>query len=91
MDTRWLNLNATDTASLTQLIERSVNQIVLKECYRVSEFCGQESPFVGEIEVDEWFFSAKRGRGAVHNTIMSGILKWNRKALTKATVQSNGF
>jgi len=40
--TRWLNLNAADTASLTQLINTFRQSDVLKKIHRVSGFCEME-------------------------------------------------
>lgn len=67
---------------------------------RIAEFCEQESPFKGEIEVDESCFGAKRvrgkrGRGAGSKTPVFGILQRGGKVYTeivpdcaKATLQA---
>lgn len=67
---------------------------------RISEFCEQNSPFRGEIEVDESYFGArrqkgKRGRGAYGKTPVFGILQRGGKVYTeivpncaKATLQA---
>jgi transposase-like protein len=50
--------------------------------------CESESPFVGEIELDESYFGAKRvrgrrGRGAYGKTIVFGVYKRNGKVYTE--------
>ena len=64
-----LDLDAHKIALLTGLNRNTVNRYVLLIRKRIAEFCEQSSPFVGEIEVDESYFGArrikgKRGRGA---------------------------
>ena len=66
----------------------------------MAEFCEQQSPFSGEIEVDESFFGArrvkgKRGRGAYGKTIVFGVFKRSGKVYieivpdcSKATLQA---
>ena len=54
----------------------------------MTEECELESPFSGDIEVDESFFGArrvkgKRGRGASGKTIVFGLLKRNGKVYTR--------
>ena len=67
---------------------------------RIAEHCELESPFSGEIEVDESFFGArrvkgKRGRGAYGKTIVFGLIKRHGRVYTqivpdcdKATLQA---
>jgi len=55
---------------------------------RIADFCAKESPFSGEIEVDESYFGArrvrgKRGRGAAGKTIVFGLLKRAGKVYTE--------
>jgi len=64
------------------------------------EFCGEESPFKREIEVDESYFGGerikgKRGRGAYKKTPVFGLFKRGGKVYTeivpdcaKATLQA---
>jgi transposase-like protein len=66
---------------------------------RIAEHCETQSPFKGEIEVDESYFGGKRikgkrGRGAYKKTPVFGILKRGGKVYTevvpdcaKATLQ----
>jgi len=58
-----LDLTANRTAQLTGLTHKSVNQIYLKIRRRLAEDCQRQSPFAGEIEVDESYFGARRARG----------------------------
>ena len=95
-----LNLEATQIAKLTRLNRNTVNRFLRAIRERLAEFCELQSPFSGEIEVDESFFGArrikgKRGRGAYGKTIVFGVFKRNGKVYTeivpdcsKATLQA---
>ena len=83
-----LNLEATQIAELTGLNRNTVNRFLRAIRERLAEFCEQQSPFSGEIEVDESFFGArrikgKRGRGACGKTIVFGVFKRNGKVYTE--------
>lgn len=83
-----LDLEATKVAILTGLNRNTVNKYLLLIRKRIAEECELESPFSGEIEVDESFFGArrvkgKRGRGASGKTIVFGLLKRNGKVYTR--------
>lgn len=83
-----LDLTANRTAQLTGLTHKTVNQIYLKIRLRLAQDCQRESPFSGEVEVDESYFGAKRvkgkrGRGAAGKTIVFGIYKRNGKVFTE--------
>ena len=83
-----LNLEATQIAELTGLNRNTVNRVLRAIRERLAEFCEQQSPFSGEIEVDESFFGArrikgKRGRGAYGKTIVFGVFKRNGKVYTE--------
>ncbi len=83
-----LDLTANRTAVLTGLTHKSVNQIYLKIRHRLAQDCLRQSPFSGEVEVDESYFGArrvkgKRGRGAGGKTIVFGIYKRNGKVFTE--------
>ncbi len=83
-----LDLTANRTAQLTGLTHKTVNQIYLKIRLRLAQDCQRESPFSGEVEVDESYFGAKRvkgkrGRGATGKTIVFGIYKRNGKVFTE--------
>ncbi len=82
------DLTANRTAQLTGLTHKTVNQIYLKIRHRLAQDCQRESPFSGEVEVDESYFGArrvkgKRGRGASGKTIVFGIYKRNGKVFTE--------
>ena len=83
-----LDLTANKTAQLTGLTHKTVNQIYLKIRQRLVEESQRQSPFSGEVEVDESYFGAKRvkgkrGRGASGKTIVFGIYKRNGKVFTE--------
>ena len=83
-----LDLTANRTAELTGLTHKTVNQIYLKIRQRLAEESLRQSPFCGEVEVDESYFGAKRvkgkrGRGAGGKTIVFGIYKRSGKVLTE--------
>ncbi len=83
-----LDLTANRTAQLTGLTHKTVNQIYLKVRHRLAQDCLRQSPFSGEVEVDESYFGAKRvkgkrGRGASGKTIVFGIYKRNGKVFTE--------
>ena len=95
-----LDLTATETALLVGISLRSVNSIFLRIRQRMAEECERQSPFQGEVEVDESYFGphrvrGKRGRGAGGKTIVFGILKRQAQVFTeivpncrKATLQA---
>ena len=77
-----LDFTASDVAKLTGLTRKSVTSIFLRIRARIAEECERQSPFGGEVEVDESYFGArrvrgKRGRGASGKTIVFGIFKRN--------------
>jgi transposase len=77
-----LDLTATETAVLTGLSVRSVNSVYLKLRRQIATWCEAQSPFAGEVEVDESYFGprrvrGKRGRGASGKTIVFGIFQRN--------------
>jgi transposase-like protein len=94
-----LDIDAKNIAALVALNRNTVNQYLLLFRKRIGEFRDLQSPFKGEIEVDEYYFGAKRikgkrGRGACKKTPVFGILKKGCKAYTevvpdcaKATLQ----
>ena len=93
------DLDANTIASLAQLNRNTVNRYLNVIRKRVADYCEQQSPFKGEIEVDESYFGGKRirgkrGRGAFKKTPVFGILKRGGKVYTeivpdcaKATLQ----
>ena len=95
-----LDLDAQQIAVLTNLNRNTVNRYLRLIRERIAEFCERESPFHGEVEVDESYFGGrrikgKRGRGASGKTIVFGILQRRGKVYTeivpncaKATLQA---
>ena len=83
-----MDFTATDTAEMTGVSVRSVNNIYLKLRARLAESCELTSPLQGAVEVDESYFGArrvrgKRGRGAYGKTIVFGVLKREGKVYTE--------
>lgn len=83
-----LDLNALQIAKLSGLNKNIVNNYLQKIRLLIALFCERDSPFKGEVEVDESFFGArrvkgKRGRGAYGKTIVFGIYKRNGKVYTE--------
>jgi transposase-like protein len=83
-----LDLTASDTARLTGISTRSVNTIFLKMRQRIAEYCEAQSPYSGEVELDESYFGpkrirGKRGRGAGSKTIVFGVFKRNGHVFTE--------
>lgn len=93
------DIEATKIANFTGLNRNTINRYLHKIRERLADDCEKESPFRGEVEVDESYFGAKRikgkrGRGAYGKTPVFGILKRNGKVYTevvsdcsKATLQ----
>jgi hypothetical protein len=82
-----LNLDATQIAVLTGLNRNTVNRFRKGLRERIAQYCEEQSPLSGEIEVDESFFGprrvkGKRGRGAFGKTIVFGLFKRNGKRST---------
>ena len=83
-----LDLDAQQIASLTNLNRNTVNRYLRLLRKRIAEFCERESPFHGEVEVDENYFSGKRikgkrGRGTSGKIIVFGIFKRRGKVYTE--------
>ena len=97
---RDLVLGAQQISILTNLNRNTVNRYLKLIRKRIAELCESETPFKGEIEVDESYFGAKRvrgkrGRGAAGKTPVFGILQRQGKVYTeivpdcaKATLQA---
>ncbi len=93
------DLDAQSIASLSRLNRNTVNRYLTLIRERIAKHCETQSPFKGEIEVDESYFGGKRikgkrGRGAYKKTPVFGILKRGGKVYTevvpdcaKATLQ----
>ena len=93
------DLTATQISNLTGLNRNTINRYLKLIRERIVRICENDSPFSGEVEVDESYFGAtrvrgKRGRGAQGKTIVFGLLKREGKVYTeivpdvkKATLQ----
>ena len=74
------DLDAQTIALLTKLNRNTVNRYRSLIRQRIADLCEEESPFHGEIEVDESYFGAKRikekrSRGVGRRTPVFGILQ----------------
>jgi transposase len=83
-----LDLDASQITKITCLNRNTINRYLAEIRKRIAQFCDQQSPFSGEVEVDESFFGArrikgKRGRGAFGKTIVFGIFRRNGKVYTE--------
>ena len=83
-----VDLTAVQIAELVHLNRNTVNRYLTLIRRAVALYCESESPFAGEIELDESYFGAKRvrgkrGRGAAGKTIVFGIYKRNGKVYTE--------
>jgi transposase len=83
-----LDLDASQIAKITCLNRNTINRYVSKIRERIADYCNTQSPFSGEVELDESFFGArrvkgKRGRGASGKTIVFGIFKRHGKVYTE--------
>jgi transposase len=83
-----LDLTATQITALTGLNRNTVNRYLTLIRQAIAEHCQRESPFSGNVELDESYFGArrvrgKRGRGARGKTIVFGIYKRNGRVYTE--------
>ena len=83
-----LDLDANQIAKIARLNRNTVNRYLLAIRERLAKYCQAQSPFAGEVEVDESYFGAKRvkgrrGRGALGKTIVFGILRRNGQVYTE--------
>lgn len=93
------DLDAQTTASLTNLNRNTINRYLALIRHRIAEFCENQPPMQGEIEVDEFYFGprrikGKRGRRANKKRTVFGIFKRGGNVYTevvpdcaKATLQ----
>ena len=82
------DLNASQISKISGLNRNTINRYLVEIRTRISEYCQLQSPFKGEVEVDESYFGArrikgKRGRGAQGKTIVFGIFQRNGKVYTE--------
>lgn len=81
-------LDASQIAKVTGLNRNTVNRYLKEIRARIASYCLRQSPFHGEVEVDESYFGAKRikgkrGRGAFGKTIVFGVFRRNGKVYTE--------
>jgi len=77
-----VDLTATQITAVTGLNRNTVNRYLTLMRRVIAAHCQSESPFCGDVEMDESYFGArrvkgKRGRGARGKTIVFGIYKRN--------------
>lgn len=83
------DIEASKIAALSGVSRPSINRILKAVRCRIAEFCEAESPFdVGEVEIDESYFGARRvrgirGRGARGKHIVFGLIKRRGKVYTQ--------
>jgi len=83
-----IDLDASQITKISGLNRNTINRYLTGIRKRIAEFCESQSPFSGEVEVDESFFGArrikgKRGRGAFGKTIVFGIFRRNGSVFTE--------
>ncbi|MBV9957324.1 MAG: IS1595 family transposase [Acidobacteria bacterium] len=83
-----LDLTGVQITALTNLNRNTVNRYLRLIRQAVALHCQRESPFCGDVELDESYFGArrvrgKRGRGARGKTIVFGIYKRNGRVYTE--------
>jgi transposase-like protein len=83
-----LDLTATQISALAALNRNTVNRYLRLIRQSVALHCEHESPFSGDVELDESYFGArrvrgKRGRGARGKTIVFGVYKRNGRVYTE--------
>ena len=83
-----IDLDASQIAEVTGLNRNTVNRYLMALRRRVAEFCEQQAPVLGEVEIDESYFGPRRvkglrGRGASCKTIVFGIFKRQGRVYTE--------
>jgi transposase len=83
-----LDLTATQIAQLVHLNRNTVNRYLRLIRQAIALYCERESPFSGDVELDESYFGTrrvrgKRGRGARGKTIVFGVYKRNGRVYTE--------
>ena len=83
-----IDLDASQITKISGLNRNTINRYLTGIRKRIAKFCESQSPFSGEVEVDESFFGArrikgKRGRGAFGKTIVFGIFRRNGSVFTE--------
>ena len=82
------DLTATQISNILSINRNTVNRHMNLIRENIAELCEEQSPFSGEVEVDESYFGpkrvkGKRGRGSGAKTIVFGIFKRNGTVYTE--------
>jgi len=83
-----LDLTVSQIAELTGINRNTINKYLMQIRQIIADYCEQQSPILGEVEIDESYFGARRvkgvrGRGARGKTIVFGIFQRNGKVYTE--------
>jgi len=79
-----LDLSATQIAAVCGLNRNTINRYLRLTRQAIARYCEQESPFAGEVELDESYLGRGNwGRGARGKTIVFGIYKRNGSVYTE--------
>jgi len=83
-----LDITASQIAQLTKMNRNTINKYLIQIRQVIADYCEQQSPFSGEVEIDGSYFGARRvkgirGRGARGKTIVFGIFQRNGKVYTE--------
>jgi len=82
-----VDLNSTQIAYITGLNINTVDRYLHGIRHRIAEACEEQTPFRGEVEIDESYFGGRRkgqrGRGAAGKMIVFGLLKRQGKVYTQ--------
>lgn len=82
-----LDIEATKISKLTNLNRNTVNRYLKLFRERITLECSKQTPFKGEVEVDESFYGSrykgKRGRGSENKVIVFGLYKRNGYVYTE--------
>jgi len=85
-----LDLTASQIAELTRVNRNTINKYLMQIRQVIADYCEQQSPFSGEVEIDvptirDGILRVKgvRGRGARRKTIVFGIFQRNGKVYTE--------
>jgi transposase len=90
-----LDVEATKLATLTSLNRNTVNRYIKGIRLRIAAYCEAQSPFSGEIEVDESWFGGKhprnvKGAAKPKKTIVFGLFKRNGSVYTEIVPNVTG-
>lgn len=82
------DIDASKVSTLVGVSRPTINKVFMKFRLRIAEITQQQSPFNGEIEIDESYFGAKRvrgkrGRGASEKIPVVGLFKRGGKVFTQ--------